>query len=412
MAGEVSPPLELVEQCRRLAKAELHAHLHGSIRPATLRELVRASAALATSEEAAAVVRDVLPAPHRSLRDCFRIFDLIHAVVRTPAVVSRITGEMVVDCAADGVTYVEIRTTPRRLDGGGDAGSASSMGGGVSVGDAAARLAAAARLPADLVLEPALVEYCAAVLAPLVAGEAAAPGGAQCTARLLLSINRTGSVPDANATLALAAALSRVVTVPTPGGGGFTWAPASDSEGGSGPWVVGVDVSGDPTRGTLDAFLPLLEAARRDYGLRCTVHAGEVMNVRETAAVLSFGPDRLGHMCVLAPATVAAMVADGGAHTPPIEICPTSNALTLHLPGLDVHPTIPSWVESGVRFTLATDDSGVFDVTLSSEYATVAAALRWDAARIAAVIAAGFDAAFAPPAVIAAARARPTPSPT
>ena len=56
----------------------------------------------------------------------------------------------------------------------------------------------------------------------------------------------------------------------------------------------------------------------------------------------------------------------------PIELCPTSNELTLHLPALHHHPTLAPWIEHDYPFSICTDDSGVFNVTLSSEYLKVA----------------------------------------
>lgn len=54
---------------------QLHAHLHGCIRPATLTELA-AARGLASSEEQQ---RALAPGGERSLSDCFKIFDAIHA---------------------------------------------------------------------------------------------------------------------------------------------------------------------------------------------------------------------------------------------------------------------------------------------------------------------------------------------
>ena len=55
----------------------------------------------------------------------------------------------------------------------------------------------------------------------------------------------------------------------------------------------------------------------------------------------------------------------------PIEVCPTSNALTLHLPSLHHHPTISPWLAAEHPIAICTDDQGVFNVSLSSEYADV-----------------------------------------
>lgn len=37
-------------------------------------------------------------------------------------------------------------------------------------------------------------------------------------------------------------------------------------------------------------------------GLKITVHGGEVVNEREVDAMLSFAPDRFGHMCIVTEA--------------------------------------------------------------------------------------------------------------
>ena len=126
----------------------MHHHLSGSIRGSTLLEFVqnnrirdRASGADKTDKAGEARreeeeredtqdIRDMSyfhPQPqhtpdeahctksHRSLSDCFKIFDVIHRHVHSKHHVTRIVQEMLSDAHADGVTYLEIRTTPRPL---------------------------------------------------------------------------------------------------------------------------------------------------------------------------------------------------------------------------------------------------------------------------------------------------------
>jgi Adenosine deaminase len=55
----------------------------------------------------------LLVAGERSLADCFVLFDVIHRLTTRHEVVTRITTEVVADAAADGVLYLELRTTPK-----------------------------------------------------------------------------------------------------------------------------------------------------------------------------------------------------------------------------------------------------------------------------------------------------------
>jgi adenosine deaminase len=154
--------------CHSLYKAELHAHLHGSIRPSTLLD-VMASRRQSADDKTQAVVKDMtalLAKSSRSLADCFTLFDAIHSVVTTEAVVRRIVKEVIEDFANDNVTYLELRTTPRTLESSGGSGS-------VEYDDAAERYVAVVQ---DEILK-----------APAVIAN-------RICVRLLLSINRRDSV--------------------------------------------------------------------------------------------------------------------------------------------------------------------------------------------------------------------------
>lgn len=135
------------------------------------------------------------------------------------------------------------------------------------------------------------------------------------------------------------------------------------------PQVVGIDLSGDPTRGNFATFLPALQHAR-ERGLKITLHAGEVPSTdAEMRSMLDFNPDRFGHCCFVNPENLARLKAQ----RTPIELCPTSNVLSNSVASLSEH-------QFGVHYTgdgdgavccIATDDSGVFGSPLSNEYGLV-----------------------------------------
>jgi len=173
-----------------------------------------------------------------------------------------------------------------------------------------------------------------------------------------------------------------------------------------------VDVGGNPTKGRFGDFVECLDKAREE-GMKVTVHCGEVDNVEEVREIVRWRPDRLGHFLKVPEEIWGEMeevrlseersdenhtrsyfrtrrafsVITSIFLTPypnpfrdllrssqeiPIEICPTSNIMTLNLPNLSSHPTLRRLVEGGYPVSINTDDCGVFSTTQSQELYMVA----------------------------------------
>lgn len=313
-----------------LPKAELHSHLAGSIRPSTLRELIPDGVSLLSILE---------NAQKRTLSQCFQIFDVIHKTVNTSIILERIVKEMVQDNSSDGVVYLEIRSTPRKLiDFSFEEGEKQTWTIEIEPGNTVELDASAGYEPVDA----ALNNYVESVAHAVYSASKTSP----IVVRLILSVNRTSSL----------ASIERIVTL------ACAWKNASKSK-----IVVGLDVSGDPTRGDMTPILALLKEKAAGKIPVC-IHAGETMNVAETEAILDYRPERLGHCCVLSEATRRRML-DARI---PLELCPTSNLLTLHLPSFAFHPQCDFWLDSNYPVAICTDDSGVFNVTLTDELLLVA----------------------------------------
>jgi adenosine deaminase len=96
----------------RLPKAELHVHLDGSLRAATLVELAETAGVELPTRDPAALARYMRVDDARHLEDYLRRFDLTVAVLQTPEALERVAYEMVADAARDGVRYMEVRYCP------------------------------------------------------------------------------------------------------------------------------------------------------------------------------------------------------------------------------------------------------------------------------------------------------------
>ena len=305
----------LEEFCQKMPKIELHAHLNGSISSCTMQKLLkRHSERKSKGQTPTLWETTILKGEKRSLDDCFVMFRMIHTLVIDEEAVEMVAHDVVQEFAADGVVYLELRSTPRAN-------------------------------PSTGMTKQSYVE---AVLCGI--DRALSENTATIHVRLLLSIDRRQLAAEARDTVELALAKSKETRHQAR--------------------VVGIDLSGDPTAGDIAALVPVLCYAK-ERGLKLAVHIAEVPHRNEeTALLLSAQPDRLGHGTFLhrdsggnqevEDKVVAAKI--------PIEVCLTSNVKGQTVANFENHH-LAIWLKRGHPVIICTDDKGVFSTTLSEEYA-------------------------------------------
>jgi adenosine deaminase len=100
------------ELIARLPKAELHTHLDGCLRPATMIDLARRSRVTLPTSDPDALRRFMVVNDAASLEDYLRRFEFTIPLLQTPEAIERVAYETVEDAAADNVRYLEVRYCP------------------------------------------------------------------------------------------------------------------------------------------------------------------------------------------------------------------------------------------------------------------------------------------------------------
>ncbi|KAI6000936.1 Metallo-dependent hydrolase [Pisolithus marmoratus] len=251
-----------IEFLQSLPKAELHAHLNGSIPWQTLADLAEhltLQSADISDEIAETVARLRSGLTLDEVSEFFPLFRAIYAITSTPSALSRVTRDVLDSFLkahsdppagftykpAPECNYIELRTTPR----------------------------ATAHMSRYTYLTTVLDE-----VEKFSADRAA----------LIVSIDRRMSEADAKECVDLAIALQA-----------------------AGRRVVGLDLCGDPRKGDVATFEKHFKRGK-DAGLGITLHIAETKEntIAESLALLDWRPDRLGHATFLSGEHKALFFAD------------------------------------------------------------------------------------------------------
>ncbi|KAF1933211.1 adenosine/AMP deaminase family protein [Didymella exigua CBS 183.55] len=292
---------------RRLPKIELHAHLTGSISRACLHAIWRAKKA----QDAAFDVEDPLVAipsdkVDYDLETFFPLFSsYIYKLCSDLPSIEYSTKAVLQDFQADGVVYLELRTTPRAI-------------------------------PDKAITKD---DYVKTVLSILNAWNYDATNTLR--AYLILSVDRRNTIAQAEEVVDLC----------------IKYRPAG---------VVGIDLCGDPAKGDVRSFTNTFTRAKA-AGLKMTLHFAEAKvsaTDLELKTLLSWRPDRLGHVIHVKEEYCKIIERENIG----VELCLSCNVHARMITGTYSDHHFGMWRHKNVPVALSTDDVGVFCSPLSVEY--------------------------------------------
>lgn len=328
------------ETLRRLPKAVLHDHLDGGLRPATVIELAAAVGhTLPTTDPDELAAWYVEAAGSGDLVRYIGTFEHTLAVMQTREGLLRVAEEYVLDLAADGVVYAEVRYAPEL-----------NTSGGLTLAE---------------VVETVQQGLAAGMAKAAAAGTPVRVGTLLCGMRMF---DRVGEAADLS------------VTYRDAGVVGFDIAGAED---------------GFPPADHLAAFEQL-----RAESVPFTIHAGEAYGLPSIhQAVQVCGAQRIGHGVRITEDIVdgklgrlAGWVRD---RRIALEMCPTSNLQTGCATSIAEHP-ITALKDLGFRVTLNTDNRLVSGTTMTREMALLVEEAGWTAEDLRTVTVNAVKSAFIP----------------
>lgn len=287
-----------------IAKAELHCHLELTLREPTIKELAPL-VGIKIKDQSDFTNQFLIKEPMQNLGAVLNKFLDTQKLLFKPEIIERITYEYCKEVAAQGVKILELRYAPTFLNAGHDFSFQEGH-------DAVVR--GTQRAEADFNMAVGLI----------------------CIIQRIFSADEAQKVVDF--------AIKNKDT------------------------FVALDLADNEEGFDSKPFAPLFHAAK-EAGLHITVHSGEAPLPKAPRYIMDaieyLGAERIGHgiQCIK-DETVMQYLID---HKIPLEVCPTSNWLTQAVPTLDEHP-IKKLYEKGVLITINTDDPGIFDVDINSEY--------------------------------------------
>lgn len=324
---------------KALPKVELHAHLSGSISRATLHEIWQEKKSHNQQndiplEDPAIALKPAGTYP--TILSFFQIFnDYIYRLINDRESISHATRSVIEDFRQDGVRYLELRTTPRAI------------------------------LSASISRE----EYVRIVLAALQqhhTEQSHLPDADRIEVHLILSIDRTMSASEADEIVSIAHKIRQTtLTLPTP-------KPTSQIATSQipHPSILALDLCGNPSLGPIMHLTPCFQRAR-SLDFKLTVHFAETPSSgthAELTTLLSWQPDRLGH-AVHIPSDLKEVIKTRGLA---LELCLSCNVLSGMTEGGFKGHHFAEWRGTECAVALGTDDVGVFESGLASEYAIAA----------------------------------------
>ena len=157
--------------------------------------------------------------------------------------------------------------------------------------------------------------------------------------------------------------------------------------------IVGLDLAGDEANFPAAPFAPVFQEARQ-AGANITIHAGEWGPARNVAQAIDlFAAERVGHGVRVMEDPEIAVMARERATT--FEVCVTSNYQSGVVTSLEEHP-IQEMDQAGLNTTINTDDPGISQITLGSEYEQVSEQIGVSLTTLQDRISAAAQAAFLP----------------